>query len=176
MKSKKFVHLRNYTQYSLSMGAIKIKDLVDKCIKNKIPAIGISDFGNLFGSMEFSLECKANGIQPIIGCNIFLVDNNFENGCLLLIAKNELGFKNLSRLVSTSYLDNSNYNYPYISFNDLLNYSEGLICLAGGTFGFISKNYSSETFCKSSDSIVKLNEIFKNVFFLEIQKVNVENQ
>ncbi len=158
------------------MGAIKIKDLVDKCIKNKIPAIGISDFGNLFGSMEFSLECKANGIQPIIGCNIFLVDNNFENGYLLLIAKNKLGFKNLSRLVSTSYLDNSNYNYPYISFNDLLNYSEGLICLAGGTFGFISKNYSSETFCKSSDAIVKLNEIFKNDFFLEIQKVNVENQ
>ena len=158
------------------MGAIKIKDLVDKCIKNKIPAIGISDFGNLFGSMEFSLECKANGIQPIIGCNIFLVDNNFENGYLLLIAKNELGFKNLSRLVSTSYLDNTNYNYPYISFNDLLNYSEGLICLAGGTFGFISKNYSSETFCKSSDAIVKLNEIFKNDFFLEIQKVNVENQ
>ncbi len=130
--SQKFIHLRNYTQYSLSKGAIKVKDLVNKCLKRKIPAIGISDFGNLFGSMEFSLECKANGIQPIIGCNIYLVDNNFENGYLLLIAKNELGFKNLSRLVTISYLENSKENYPYISFNDLLNHSSGLICLAGG--------------------------------------------
>ena len=85
-----------------------------KCLKSKIPAIGISDFGNLFGSMEFSLECKASGIQPIIGCNIYLVDNNFENGYLLLIAKNELGFKNLSRLVTISYLENSKENYPYV--------------------------------------------------------------
>ena len=54
--SQKFIHLRNYTQYSLSKGAIKVKDLVNKCLKSKIPAIGISDFGNLFGSMEFSLE------------------------------------------------------------------------------------------------------------------------
>ena len=64
MKSnKKFIHLRNYTQYSLSKGAIKINDLVQNCLKNKIPAVGISDFGNLFGAMEFSLECQSNGIQ-----------------------------------------------------------------------------------------------------------------
>ena len=168
--SQKFIHLRNYTQYSLSKGAIKVKDLVNKCLKRKIPAIGISDFGNLFGSMEFSLECKANGIQPIIGCNIYLVDNNFENGYLLLIAKNELGFKNLSRLVTISYLENSKENYPYISFNDLLNYSSGLICLAGGEFGFISKNYSRERISKVNEAIKRLNEIFSNDFFLEIQK------
>ena len=120
MKSRsKFIHLRNYTQYSLSKGAIKINDLVNKCIKNKIPAIGISDFDNLFGSMEFSLECKINGIQPIIGCNIFLSDKNFVDGYLLLIAKNENGYKNLSKLVSISYLENSNYNNPYINFQDL---------------------------------------------------------
>ena len=168
--SQKFIHLRNYTQYSLSKGAIKVKDLVNKCLKSKIPAIGISDFGNLFGSMEFSLECKANGIQPIIGCNIYLVDNNFENGYLLLIAKNELGFKNLSRLVTISYLENSKENYPYISFNDLLNHSSGLICLAGGEFGFISKNYSRERISKVNEAIKRLNEIFSNDFFLEIQK------
>ena len=78
-------------------------------LKNKIPAIGISDFDNLFGSMEFSLECKINGIQPIIGCNIFLKDNNFVDGYILLIAKNEIGFKNLSKLVTISYLENSKF-------------------------------------------------------------------
>ena len=68
----KFVHIRNYTQYSLSKGAIKISDLIKKCVDQKVPAIVISDFDNLFGCMEFSLQCYANGIQPIIGCNIFL--------------------------------------------------------------------------------------------------------
>ena len=173
MKSnKKFIHLRNYTQYSLSKGAIKIKDLVNKCVNNKIPAVGISDFENLFGCMEFSLECKIKGIQPIIGCNIFLSDNNFVDGYLLLIAKNEIGFKNLSKLVSISYLDNGNYNNPYVSFKNLRNYSKNLICLAGGNFGFISKNYLEETISKSDEAIKNLMEIFEDNFYLEIQKNN----
>ena len=176
MKSRsKFIHLRNYTQYSLSKGAIKINDLVNKCIKNKIPAIGISDFDNLFGSMEFSLECKINGIQPIIGCNIFLSDKNFVDGYLLLIAKNENGYKNLSKLVSISYLENSNYNNPYINFQDLKNFSKNLICLAGGQFGFISKNFFIGTKSKSDEAIKKLNELFDKDFFLEIQKINNNN-
>ena len=142
MKSnKKFIHLRNYTQYSLSKGAIKINDLVQNCLKNKIPAVGISDFGNLFGAMEFSLECQSNGIQPIIGCNIFLTDQNFTNGYLLLIAKNKVGYRNLSRLVSISYLDNNNFSNPTVSFNKLIKYSSGIVCLAGGEFGFITKTF-----------------------------------
>ena len=117
MKSnKKFIHLRNYTQYSLSKGAIKINDLVQNCLKKKIPAVGISDFSKLVWSHGIFIECQSNGNQPIIGCNIFLTDQNFTNGYLLLIAKNKVGYKNLSRLVSISYLDN-NFSNPYISFN-----------------------------------------------------------
>ena len=74
LTKKKFIHLRNYTQYSLSKGAIKINELVDLCVKNKIPAVSISDFNNLFGCMEFSIECFNKGIQPIIGANIFVND------------------------------------------------------------------------------------------------------
>ena len=177
MKSnRKFIHLRNYTQYSLSKGAIKIKDLVKCCLKNKIPAVGVSDFDNLFGSMEFSLECIMNGIQPIIGCNLYLIDSNFESGYLLLIAKNENGFKNLSRLVSISYLDNNKHNFPYVNLKDLFNYSKDLICLAGGNFGFISKNFLNETINNSNQAVKTLKEIFKDDFFLEIQKLNKTNQ
>ena len=177
MKSnRKFIHLRNYTQYSLSKGAIKIKDLVKCCLKNKIPAVGVSDFDNLFGSMEFSLECIMNGIQPIIGCNLYLIDSNFESGYLLLIAKNENGFKNLSRLVSISYLDNNKHNFPYVNLKDLFNYSKDLICLAGGNFGFISKNYMNETINNTNQAIKTLKGIFKDDFFLEIQKLNKTNQ
>ena len=177
MKSnKKFIHLRNYTQYSLSKGAIKINDLVQNCLKNKIPAVGISDFGNLFGAMEFSLECQSNGIQPIIGCNIFLTDQNFTNGYLLLIAKNKVGYRNLSRLVSISYLDNNNFSNPTVSFNKLIKYSDGIVCLAGGEFGFVTKNFFSGVIYKSDEAIIKLKEIFEKDFFLEIQKQNAKNK
>jgi len=111
-----FVHLRVHSAYSLAEGAVRIDELIDLCKKNKMPAVAVTDTSNLFGALEFSIAAARAGIQPIIGCNIYLVDNNFENGYLLLIAKNELGFKNLSRLVTISYLENSKENYPYISF------------------------------------------------------------
>ena len=66
----KFVHLRNYSQYSLSKGALRLNDLAKYCFEKKFPAISISDFDNLFGALEFSLECRNFGIQPIIGCNL----------------------------------------------------------------------------------------------------------
>ena len=71
-----FVHLRNYTQFSLSKGALKINELVEFSKAQCMPAIGISDFNNLFGSLEFSLACKSMGIQPIIGCNFCLKSMN----------------------------------------------------------------------------------------------------
>ena len=67
LTKKKFVHLRNYTQYSLSKGALRIPEIINFCRKEENPAVAISDFNNLFGSMEFSLECLKSGIQPIIG-------------------------------------------------------------------------------------------------------------
>ena len=168
--SSKFIHLRNYTQYSLSKGALKISDLVQKCVDQKIPAIGISDFNNLFGCMEFSLECKSHGIQPIIGCNLLLSDKDFLDGYILLIAKNENGFKNLSNLVSISFLENSENINPYINFENLKTFSTDLICIAGGRFGFITKNFFSGNKHQSDLAIKKLYGIFNNDFFLEIQK------
>ena len=105
--SRQFIHLRNYTHYSLSKGALRISDIVDFCKENNSPASAITDFNNLFGCMQFSLTCKENGIQPIIGCNLFLVDENYESGYVLLLAKNKIVYVNLSKLVSLSYLYNS---------------------------------------------------------------------
>ena len=102
--NNQFIHIRNYTQYSLSIGALRISALINYCIQFQSPAIGISDFNNLFGSMEFSLECKKNGIQPILACNVSINDCNYIESELILIAKNEIGFQNLSKLVSNSYL------------------------------------------------------------------------
>ena len=69
-KINRFIPLRNYTQYSLSKGALRINELTDFCKKENVPAAAITDFNNLFGSLEFCIECKKLGIQPIIGLNL----------------------------------------------------------------------------------------------------------
>ena len=139
--SQKFIHLRNYTQYSLSKGAIKINELIQFCTKNNIPSISITDFNNLFGCMEFSIECIKNGIKPILGSNIFVRSENFAPGFLLLLSKNKKGFQNLSKLISISSLKNSVNSDVFVTFNNLKKYNEGLICLAGGQFGILSENF-----------------------------------
>ena len=111
------------------------------------------------------------GIQPIIGCNLYLKSNKLNDGYVLLMCKNKVGYQNLLNLVSKSYLLNSDYSNPYITFDDLVNYNTGLICLAGGEFGIISKNLS-----KNKDTTKSLIDYFKKIykddFFIEIQKFN----
>ena len=70
MSHSDFVHLRVHTAYSLSEGAIKVPALVELCAKNRMPAVAITDTGNLFGALEFSLACAGAGVQPIIGCQM----------------------------------------------------------------------------------------------------------
>ena len=173
MKSnKKFIHLRNYTQYSLSKGAIKINELISLCVENKIPAVSITDFNNLFGCMEFSIECVKKGIKPIIGSNIFLRDENIAPGFLLLLCKNERGFQNLSKLISVSSLKNSVNSDVFVTVNNLKKFKEGLICLAGGQFGILSENFKQNNI-KVTDKLINLfQEIYKNDFFLEIQRLS----
>ena len=110
--------------------------------------------------MEFSLECQSNGIQPIIGCNIFLTDQNFTNGYLLLIAKNKVGYRNLSRLVSISYLDNNNFSNPTVSFNKLIKYSSGIVCLAGENLDLLQKNFFSGVVYKTDEAVIKFKRNF----------------
>ena len=163
-----FVHLRNYTQYSLSRGALKVREIVEYCLRNNCPAIGISDFGNLFGSMEFSLSCVQSGIQPIISSNIRIEDENYSNCYLLLIASNYLGYKNLSRLVTKSFLKTKNNSFPSISISDLKNNNEGIICLSGGIDGILRKTFEKFGGEKTSKITSILQNIFSENFYLEI--------
>ncbi|MBD74729.1 MAG: DNA polymerase III subunit alpha [Rickettsiales bacterium] len=170
-----FVHLRNYTQYSLSRGALKVREIVEYCLRNNCPAIGISDFGNLFGSMEFSLSCVQSGIQPIISSNIRIEDENYSNCYLLLIASNYLGYKNLSRLVTKSFLKTKNNSFPSISISDLKNNNEGIICLSGGIDGILRKTFEKFGGEKTSKITSILQNIFSENFYLEIQRLDRTN-
>ena len=170
MNTHNFIHLRNYTQYSLSQGALKINELVGHCIQNKVPAIGISDKGNLFGSMEFSSECSKNGIQPIICCDVHIVENNFFPGSLLLIASNLKGYQNLSKLISLSFLENEHNNKPWVSFQNLIDHKEGIICLSGGIDGLFRLNYNQYGKDRFIEIERHISSIFNKNFFFEIQR------
>jgi len=168
-KINRFIHLRNYTQYSLSKGALRINQLTEFCKKQNIPAAAITDFNNLFGSLEFCIECKKSGIQPIIGLNLSVRTKGFKDGNILLFCKNETGYRNLVNLTTKAYLDNTESNTPVTSLHQILNCKNGLICLAGGINGIITKNFE-ENFGLSDQLIEILKENFLDDFFLEIQR------
>src|ERR1700691_64602 len=106
-----FIHLRVHTAYSLSAGAIKIKELVGLCKKNSMPAVAITDSGNLFGALEFATACAAEGVQRIIGGEIAFVAHEVADGTrpqreaerLVVLVQSEAGYRNLLGLVSRSF-------------------------------------------------------------------------
>lgn len=98
-----FVHLRTHSDYSLLEGMIKVESLVAMCVEQKMPAVALTDSGNLFGSLEFS-DCAARaGLQPIIGCNIMVEESGNNLGNILLLAKSAEGFANLTNLISNGF-------------------------------------------------------------------------
>jgi DNA polymerase-3 subunit alpha len=138
-----FIHLRVHTAYSLSAGAIKIKELVGLCKANKMPAVAITDSGNLFGALEFATACAGEGVQPIIGCEIALVAHEASEGQrppreperIVVLVQSEIGYRNLLALVSRSFLDSDAGADPAIALADLAANSDGLLCLTGGAKG-----------------------------------------
>ncbi|NLG15924.1 MAG: DNA polymerase III subunit alpha [Fibrobacter sp.] len=142
--SANFVHLHNHTEYSFLDGAIKIKDLVDKAVEFGMPALAITDHGGMFGAVEFYETCMSAGIKPVLGFEAYVASGSRLDKSvsrdersyhhLILLAKNNTGWKNLMRLCSIGYLEGFYYK-PRIDMEVLRKYSEGVIatsaCIAG---------------------------------------------
>jgi DNA polymerase III subunit alpha len=179
----KFIHLRCRSSYSLAQGAIKIDDLVQLAIDNNMPALALTDNGNLFGALEFSIKFAKNGVQPILGCIIdiiidekFISDRSKNKSKILLLVKNDIGWKNLSLLVSKTFLNNIDGVQKPISLDELFTHSEGLICLLGGIYGPLMSYIDSE----KNDKLDNLLELFKKYFperlFIEIMRHGLEKE
>ena len=133
MQHANFVHLHVHTQYSLLDGAIRVGDLVQRAKEYRMPAMAITDHGNMFGSVEFYLACRAAEIKPILGMEAYVAfgdrtergPRGSGNNHLVLLARNETGFRNLIKLTSQSYLDGFYYR-PRIDKELLRRHSEGL--------------------------------------------------
>jgi DNA polymerase-3 subunit alpha len=176
-----FVHLRVHTAYSLSAGAIRIKELVGLCRAERMPAVAITDSGNLFGALEFATTCSAAGVQPIIGCDIAVERGNPEGGSrfgralsepdrIVLLVQSEAGYRNLLRLVSQSYLAGESASDPAISLRDLTGAGDGLLCLTGGARGPIGRLLAEGQAEGAEAMLSDLAAAFPNRLYVELTR------
>ena len=173
--NKTFNHFKIHTQYSICEGAVKIDQLKDFCKKNKIKSLGLSDTYNLSGALEFSENLSSVGTQPIIGTQILFKYKKFK-GLIPLIAKNHNGYKNIIKLSSKSYLDNSETTSPYCELDDLLNNSDGIIILTGSIKCLFGSLFNNGLFKEIEEILIKLKVIFDENMYIEIQRHNDLNE
>ena len=133
-----FTNFKIHSQFSICEGAIKIDELAQYCKKNKVKAIGLCDSNNLCGALEFAEKISKVGTQPLIGSQINFKKDNFI-GKLPVFAKSEKGYRNLTKLSSSSYLKSSATSEPSCTLKDLTNNNEGLILLTGNYTNFFGK-------------------------------------
>lgn len=181
-----FVHLHNHTQYSLLDGLTKIPEMVAFACEQGSPAVAITDHGVMYGVIEFYKECKKQGIKPIIGVEVYYTvrsrhqketEDDRKNNHLLLLAKNNTGYKNLLKMVTIAHLEGFYYK-PRIDHEILEKYHEGLIAATACLGGEIPRYIVSGQEEKARKRILELNKLFgQGNFYLEIQDhPNLEHQ
>ena len=179
-----FIHLKVHSAYSLSEGALRIKELAKMAAGMEMPALAITDTGNLFGALEFSEALVEKGIQPIIGCNLRIdfADQPTDprgNGMrqlpfITLYAKDQLGYEHLMKLSSRAYLESPDNMQAHISLGMLSEFSEGLICLTGGPDGPINEAIILGQVALAETRLETLKSIFGDRLYIELQRHGLE--
>ncbi len=174
-----FVHLRVHSAYSLSEGAIKVKALAKLCDSRAMPAVAVTDKGNLFGALEISETLWEAGIQPIIGCQVRIAREDAETRGspqagspdeILLLVQNEAGYRNLTKLVSLAYLKSDVASGPQVSLEDLERYAGGLIALAGSPQSAVGRLIGERRVPKAEDALLMYKQIFDGRLYVEIMR------
>ena len=182
MDSSNFVHLHLHTDYSLLDGACEIGELTAEAARRGMPAVAVTDHGNLFAAANFYHQATTHGVKPIIGCEMYVAPDNHKNrgtgaersNHLVLLCENEKGYQNLIKLVSTGYLDGFYYK-PRVDHELLAKHSEGLIALSACLRGEVADALLSEKYDQAQTSAYRLRDIFgKGNFFLEVQDQGLE--
>ncbi|MCH2170994.1 DNA polymerase III subunit alpha [Myxococcota bacterium] len=184
-----FVHLHLHSQYSLLDGAIKIQPLFERAAALNMPAVALTDHGNLFGSLEFYEAARNAGVKPIIGCETYVATvSRFDKekrerdssgfdaiSHLPLLAMNETGYRNLMYLVSKAYLEGFYYK-PRIDLELLRERSEGLIATSGCLSSMISRAITDGRVERGWELVEEFSRIFPGRFYLELQRHGIDAQ
>ncbi len=182
-----FTHLHLHTTYSMLDGAIQIPELMKRVKELGMSSVAITDHGNMYGAIEFYKEAIKHELKPIIGCEFYVSPSRNKeeeleqiadggNYHLILLAKNEIGYKNLIKLSSLSFTEGF-YRKPRIDYELLSNYTEGLICLTACLAGEVNRKVLEGKEEKAFELAYKLNEMFQGEdFYLEIQNHGLSEQ
>ncbi len=181
MSDKPFVHLHCHTDYSLLDGACEIGQLMDIVAKQKMPAVAMTDHGNLFGAVQFYNTAKAKGVHPVIGCEVYVSQQGHHTRSetdrynhLVLLCETQEGYRNLTKLVSTGYLEGFYYK-PRVDKELLAAHSKGLIALSACLRGDVNETILADKYDDARRLAYTYQEIFgRNNFFLEIQDHGLE--
>ncbi len=176
MPRKQFVHLHLHTDYSLLDGACGIEDLVSLAIERKMPAVAVTDHGNLFGAVKFYYQAKKAGLKPIVGCEVYVAQGTRHSRTeqdrynhLVLLSENAQGYRNLTRLVSSGFLEGF-YRKPRIDKELLAKHSKGLIALSACLRGEIAETLEKGDYEGAKRTAYTYSDLFgRGNFFLEVQ-------
>ena len=174
-----FVHLHVHSDFSLLNGLAKIDDLLDACEKEGMTAMALTDKNAVYGAVDFYVKAKERDIKSIIGAEILVAPggmdkkttfaNSRKANQLVLLVTNEVGYKNLLKIITIAQLEGFYYR-PRVDYNVLKKYSKGLIALSGNNFGEVSEALANDGYNQAKEKALLYNEIFgQNNFYLELQ-------
>ena len=188
MPEPSFIHLRVHSAYSLSEGAVTIKQMAALAAKNAMPALAITDTGNLFGALEYSEALMEKAIQPIIGMSIKVDLAEAPAGpqkqhvgvrslpSLVLLAQTEQGYANMMRLVSRSFLDVGPQDEAHVPWSLVEQCSDGVICLSGGPNGPLNEALVQGQRANAEALAAKIKVLFGDRFYIELQRHGLDTE
>ncbi|WP_207478820.1 DNA polymerase III subunit alpha [Arenibaculum pallidiluteum] len=176
-----FVHLRVHSAYSLSEGAIKTKELVKLCQKQAMPAVAVTDTGNLFGAMEFALAASDAGVQPILGCILGVKRSGPAPGGrapvkvaqpdqLVLLVQDPRGYDNAMKLVSKAFMETETGTAPQVALEEMAGLTDGLIALTGGPGGTVGRLLFEGQRAAAEEALTTLQELFPGRLYIELMR------
>ncbi|WP_366656265.1 DNA polymerase III subunit alpha [Fodinicurvata sp. EGI_FJ10296] len=191
MADSPFIHLRVHSAYSLAEGAIHVKEVIELCRRNKMPAVAVTDTGNLFGALEFALAARDAGIQPIIGSILHVAPDVDQNDIgarmsqkaagpitdqIVLLCQTRQGYENLMALLSKAFMETPAGETPHIAWDDLRGRTDGLIALTGGPDGPIARLLAANDPDGATAIGRRMAEFFPGRTYVELQRHETERE
>ncbi len=181
-----FVHLNVHSSFSLLEGALKIDELKKLALKDKMPALALTDTNNLFGALEFSEKMAGAGIQPIVGISLAIEPGDQQANArvitratrpsLVLLGASEEGYANLMRIASMAYVDAPPGEPPHVPLSEILKLNSGLICLTGGPDGMVDRALRDGQRDLAAERLSTLSGAFGDRLYVELQRHELDEE
>ena len=168
--ANRFVHLRLHTEYSISDSIVTISPLIENAVELGMPALAVTDLGNLFGLIKFYSSAMRSGIKPICGCDIRVLDEAGAETQLVLLVKDREGYLNLTRLISRAYTEKTNHAEIHIEKAWLKDSAAGLIALSGARHSDVGRSLQEGEVARAAEQLQDWMKLFPDSYYLELQR------